>query len=63
MSDADLVFLPWVRRGAAAALLDPDTIRRESGRCCRVDCIDHDQYCAACICADQGDGAGSCHRS
>jgi hypothetical protein len=24
MSDADLVFLPWVRRGAAAALLDPD---------------------------------------
>ncbi len=25
MSDADLVFLPWVRRGAAAALLDPDT--------------------------------------
>lgn len=25
MSDADLVFLPWVRRGAAAALLVPDT--------------------------------------
>jgi len=25
MSDADLVFLPWVRRGAAAALLDPDS--------------------------------------
>ena len=25
MSDADLVFLPWVRRGAAAAVLDPDT--------------------------------------
>ena len=25
MSDANLVFLPWVRRGAAAALLDPDT--------------------------------------
>lgn len=25
MSDADLVFLPWVRRGAAAALLDADT--------------------------------------
>jgi hypothetical protein len=24
MSDADLVYLPWVRRGAAAALLDPD---------------------------------------
>jgi hypothetical protein len=24
MSDADLVFLPWVRRGAAAALLVPD---------------------------------------
>jgi hypothetical protein len=24
MSDADLVFLPWVSRGAAAALLDPD---------------------------------------
>jgi hypothetical protein len=23
--DADLIFLPWVRRGAAAAILDPDT--------------------------------------
>ena len=25
MADADLVFLPWVRAGAAAGLLDPDT--------------------------------------
>jgi hypothetical protein len=25
MTDADLLFLPWVRRGAAAALLQPDT--------------------------------------
>src|SRR5207302_1469784 len=25
MSDADLLFLPWVSRGAATALLEPDT--------------------------------------
>src|SRR6266571_3454662 len=25
MSDADLLFLPWARRGAASAVLNPDT--------------------------------------
>jgi hypothetical protein len=29
MSDADLIFLPWVRRGAAAALLDPDKFKAD----------------------------------
>ena len=26
MTDADLVFLPWVRRGAASGVLTPDTL-------------------------------------
>ena len=43
MSDADLVFLPWVRRGAAAALLDPDTFGANQPGVASATASDHDQ--------------------